>query len=116
MPTYEYQCRKCGRIFEVFHGLNEPGPQRCPDKSCRGKPKRLLSAGAGLIFKGSGFYITDYKRPGSARPEGDEAPKTEKTEKKEPVAGEGAGAASGERAAQSPSKQKARRGTGEKND
>jgi len=60
MPTYDYQCQRCGHRFELLQGINDPPRKRCP--VCRGKVKRLLSAGGGLIFKGSGFYITDYKR------------------------------------------------------
>lgn len=62
MPTYEYECLKCGRVFDVVHGMSESGPKRCVSPRCKGKVKRLISAGSGLIFKGSGFYITDYKR------------------------------------------------------
>lgn len=59
MPTYDYKCPS-DHIFEVFQGINEEPAAVCPH--C-GKPaKRLLSAGAGLMFKGSGFYITDYKK------------------------------------------------------
>ena len=62
MPTYEYECRKCGKVIDVFHGMSEEGPKRCKGPKCRGTLKRLIGAGAGLIFKGSGFYITDYKK------------------------------------------------------
>jgi len=61
MPTYEYECKKCGKVIDVFHGMSEDGPKRCKEPKCRGTLKRLIGAGAGLIFKGSGFYITDYK-------------------------------------------------------
>ncbi len=63
MPRYDYQCEKCGRIVEVTHRMSEPGPQVC-ECGARGTMHRLLSAGSGLIFKGSGFYITDYARKG----------------------------------------------------
>lgn len=59
MPTYEYECRKCGHAFEVFHSMTEPPVDKCP--KCNGPVKKLISGGAGLIFKGSGFYITDYR-------------------------------------------------------
>lgn len=62
MPTYEYECSKCGEVFDVLHGMSEAGPKTCLKKGCRGKMKKLISAGSGLIFKGSGFYITDYKK------------------------------------------------------
>ncbi|GAB4324283.1 MAG: zinc ribbon domain-containing protein [Candidatus Sumerlaeia bacterium] len=62
MPTYDYLCRACQHEFEVFHGITEKPPVVCP--AC-GDPntERLLTGGAGLIFKGSGFYITDYRNP-----------------------------------------------------
>ena len=62
MPTYEYECRKCGHTFEMFQRISEPPTKRCP--KCRGVVKRLLGTGAGLLFKGSGFYITDYRSDG----------------------------------------------------
>jgi putative FmdB family regulatory protein len=67
MPTYEYQCEKCQGTFEIFQSMKDDALQVCPQEKCRleawgeGKVKRLLGAGAGLIFKGSGFYITDYR-------------------------------------------------------
>lgn len=60
MPTYEYECPECGKQFEVFHKMTDKLQKKCPD--CGGKAKKLISAGCGLIFKGSGFYITDYKK------------------------------------------------------
>ncbi len=58
MPTYEYRCESCGD-FEAVHGMKDPSLTACP--TC-GKPvTRLISKGGGLIFKGSGFYITDYR-------------------------------------------------------
>ncbi len=62
MPTYEYQCEKCGTVFEAFQSMSDPPLKRCQNPKCKGKVKRLVSAGSGLIFKGSGFYITDYKK------------------------------------------------------
>lgn len=67
MPTYQYQCAKCGHEFEVFQPISEPPLKVCPRDHCqqkkwgRGRVKRLIGAGAGLLFKGSGFYITDYR-------------------------------------------------------
>jgi len=61
MPNYDYECQKCGHIFEVFQTMKEKRLTDCP-KCKKGKVKRLLGTGAGIIFKGSGFYETDYKR------------------------------------------------------
>ncbi len=60
MPTYEYACEACGEKFERFQSITAPPIRICP--SChKAKVRRLIGAGAGLIFKGSGFYITDYR-------------------------------------------------------
>ena len=59
MPTYEYECRKCGHRFELFQKITDPPRKRCP--KCRGAVRRLLGTGGGMIFKGSGFYATDYR-------------------------------------------------------
>jgi len=64
MPTYEYECPKCGKTFELFQSMKDDPIKVCPDKKCKGKVKRLIGTGAGLIFKGSGFYITDYRSEG----------------------------------------------------
>ena len=67
MPTYEYACQKCGQTFDAFQSKRDEAHKICPKELCRqakwgkGKVKRLLGTGAGLIFKGSGFYITDYR-------------------------------------------------------
>lgn len=59
MPTYDYQCGKCGHRFEVFQRMNDRPKRTCPE--CKGRVRRLIGTGAGLLFKGSGFYITDYR-------------------------------------------------------
>ncbi len=67
MPTYEYVCEKCGHTFDKFQSISAKPLSVCPQELCRqtpwgkGKVKRAISGGAGLIFKGSGFYITDYR-------------------------------------------------------
>ena len=67
MPTYEYHCEKCGKNFETFQSMRDQAYSECPKDLCRmrkwghGKVKRLLGTGAGVIFKGSGFYSTDYR-------------------------------------------------------
>lgn len=59
MPNYDYRCDSCGHVFEVFQSMTDELISQCPE--CGGTVKRLIGPGAGLIFKGSGFYITDYK-------------------------------------------------------
>jgi putative FmdB family regulatory protein len=59
MPTYEYECQNCRDRFEVFQGIKEPPLRRC--RKCRGELKRLIGAGGGVIFRGTGFYATDYR-------------------------------------------------------
>lgn len=67
MPTYEYVCEKCGHQFEKFQSITAKPLTVCPEELCarkrwgKGRVKRLLGAGGGLLFKGSGFYITDYR-------------------------------------------------------
>lgn len=63
MPTYDYRCNACGHAFEHFQSMSDARLKKCP--SCgKAKLERLIGAGAGLIFKGSGFYITDYRTEG----------------------------------------------------
>ena len=62
MPTYEYRCPECGNEFEKFGRMSDPPVQECP--SCHAQAQRKISGGAGLVFKGSGFYITDYRGEG----------------------------------------------------
>ena len=70
MPTYEYICSKCGQEFEKFQPMSDKPLVKCPADLCgqkkwgRGPVKRKIGGGAGLIFKGSGFYITDYRSEG----------------------------------------------------
>jgi putative FmdB family regulatory protein len=66
MPTYEYACSKCGHHFEQFQSMRDLPLKKCP-KCHKAALKRLIGGGAGLIFKGSGFYITDYKNKGMAK-------------------------------------------------
>jgi len=61
MPTYEYRCKSCGYEFEEFQSMSSDPSIMCP-KCAKPTLKRLMSSGGGLIFKGSGFYLTDYKR------------------------------------------------------
>jgi len=65
MPTYDYECKKCGHIFEVFQSISEEPLKECP--KCGYEVRRLIGGGAGIIFKGSGFYVTDNKKSGSGQ-------------------------------------------------
>lgn len=64
MPTYDYVCETCGHEFEFFQSMNDKRLTKCPEKGCKGKVRRKIGTGAGLVFKGSGFYITDYRSEG----------------------------------------------------
>lgn len=64
MPHYDYKCEKCGNIFEEFQTITEKPVEKCPQ--CGGAVKRMIGGGAGIIFKGSGFYKTDYKKTGGS--------------------------------------------------
>lgn len=65
MPTYEYVCDSCNDKFEIFQSIKEEPIKSCP--KCGGKIKRLIGSGSGIIFKGSGFYVTDYKNNGNGK-------------------------------------------------
>ena len=60
MPTYDYECTSCGHAFEVFQKISDRHLEKCP--KCNKKVRRLIGSGAGIIFKGSGFYATDYRK------------------------------------------------------
>ena len=77
MPNYDYKCDDCGHIFEVFQSMTAERVKECPE--CGGNVTRLIGAGSGLIFKGSGFYITDYKNKKPA------AAPTSETSKSQPA-------------------------------
>jgi len=66
MPTYEYECRKCGDVFEKFQSMKDAVIKKCP--KCKGSVRRLIGAGSGIIFKGTGFYETDYKKKSGEKP------------------------------------------------
>jgi len=83
MPTYDYKCLECAHTFEAFQKMNDKPLEKCP--KCGGKVKRLIGAGSGPIFKGSGFYQTDYKNADKQKSETVKAPekksKTDSTTK-----------------------------------
>ena len=68
MPTYSYECKNCGSVVDIFHSMSAKMRVKC--ESCGGSTKRLIGSGAGLIFKGSGFYQTDYKQKDGANKSG----------------------------------------------
>ena len=86
MPTYDYACKGCGYRFERFEGIHDDAPKECP-KCHKKKGRRMIGTGAGLIFKGSGFYATDSKG-GAKKGESDGSKKDadkKAADKKEPV-------------------------------
>jgi len=91
MPTYEYACQKCGHEFEHFQSMSAASLRKCP-KCGKSSLKRLVGAGAGLIFKGSGFYITDYKAK-AGKPDDAKAPSATVTSDSKPAATGGKDAA-----------------------
>jgi putative FmdB family regulatory protein len=80
MPTYEYECKKCGHNFEVFQAMSDEPLKTCAQ--CGGEIRRLIFGGAGVIFKGSGFYVTDRVADKSAGKVAGAGGKTSKTESK----------------------------------
>lgn len=91
MPTYEYECPKCRKTFDVFQNIKDKPLRTCP--TCKGRVRRRIGTGAGILFKGSGFYQTDYRSESyrkKAKEEsgGSSAPASESsagTKKSEPV-------------------------------
>ncbi|HYE99918.1 MAG TPA: zinc ribbon domain-containing protein [Planctomycetota bacterium] len=81
MPTYDYLCAACGHTFERFESIGDDKPKAC-EKCGKKKARRRMGTGAGLIFKGSGFYTTDYKNAGSSKPRSSEPGASEKKDDK----------------------------------
>jgi putative FmdB family regulatory protein len=75
MPTYEYECTKCGYGFEIEQRITDEPKKRCPD--CRGKVMRLISGGGGILFKGNGFHVTDYRSESYKKAAAADKPKSE---------------------------------------
>src|SRR5262249_9080175 len=86
MPTYDYACRSCGHRFEQFQPMTEAPLVKCP-KCGREGLERLIGPGAGILFKGSGFYETDYKRPAASKPEAPAPTKADKPDAGGPTTG-----------------------------
>jgi len=73
MPTYEYECTHCGHNFEMFQKITDKHIENCP--KCKSKVKRLIGSGSGIIFKGSGFYATDYRKKSASGSSASSCPK-----------------------------------------
>ncbi len=89
MPTYEYRCKACGHEFERFQKISDRPVRTCPECKKR-RVERLISTGGGVVFKGSGFYATDYRKPPPAESKGEGEKGEERTKKektKDPAAG-----------------------------
>ncbi|MDH3290097.1 MAG: zinc ribbon domain-containing protein [Gemmatimonadota bacterium] len=93
MPTYAYRCPQCGHTYEKLQKITDDTRAKCPECGTRGE--RVITGGAGLVFKGSGFYATDYKRSGTeptepsggSDKESDSGPKPEKSKQPDKSAG-----------------------------
>lgn len=77
MPIYEYECNKCGHRFDVMQSFSDPPVKTCRNNGCRGRVRRVISPPV-IVFKGSGFHVTDYGRNGKKTSSG---PKPDATEK-----------------------------------
>lgn len=80
MPTYDYECDACEHTFEVFQGIMEPKKRKCP-KCGKLKLRRLLGTGSAVVFKGSGFYQTDYRSDSYKKAKEADAPKSDSSKK-----------------------------------
>ena len=92
MPTYDYECNACGHQFELFQGINDPIKRKCPECG-RLKLQRLFGTGAAVVFKGSGFYETDYrsadyKKAAAADKKSQQSSKEKSTDTKSKSSGE----------------------------
>jgi putative FmdB family regulatory protein len=72
MPTYEYECKSCGHTFDVFQNIRDEPVKICPQ--CGREVRRIIHGGTGIIFKGSGFYVTDKAKGAAAKPGGKAGP------------------------------------------
>ena len=107
MPTYDYHCEKCDQNFEAFQSMRDKPFTQCPKELCRlpkwghGKVKRQLGTGAGIIFKGSGFYVTDYRSKAYQEAAKKDAPSTASTSAEKSSGGKDAKPAKGSASAPS---------------
>jgi putative FmdB family regulatory protein len=93
VPTYDYKCTKCGHTFSVEQSIHDKPLTRC--RKCRGKLEKLLPRSISLIFKGSGFYVTDYKKSGAGRSPSSAADQKAGSKSESGTAGKGSKAAKG---------------------
>ena len=100
MPTYEYVCKKCKAHLDIFHSMNDAPLKICPKDKCpkkvwgKGKIEKQMGTGAGFLFKGSGFYISDYRSPGYKKAAKEATGGGEKSGEKK-KSGEGGGSSKG---------------------
>jgi putative FmdB family regulatory protein len=81
MPTYDYECDACQHAFELFQGINDAKKKKCPECG-KLKLRRLIGTGAAVVFKGSGFYQTDYRSESYKKAQAADKPKSESSSKK----------------------------------
>jgi putative FmdB family regulatory protein len=106
MPTYDYECDACGHEFELFQGINDPVQRKCPECG-KLKLRRLFGTGAAVVFKGSGFYQTDYRSESYKKAAEKDKPSSEGGEKSK-SGGEASSSKSSEKGEKSASKSKAK--------
>ena len=75
MPTYDYQCDACEHAFELYQGINDAKKRKCPERG-KLKLRRLMGSGAAVVFKGSGFYQTDYRSESYKKAQAADKPKS----------------------------------------
>ena len=99
MPTYEYECKSCGHNFEVFQSMSDPTLKDCPE--CGREIRRLIFGGTGVIFKGSGFYVTDKNKASGKAADKSKSSQADSTQSTaaQPAAGETAKTDSSQQAA-----------------
>jgi putative FmdB family regulatory protein len=104
MPTYEYECLTCGHQFEVVQSMKDPHLTDCPQPGCEGKVRRKIGRGAGIIFKGSGFYQTDYRSDSykAAAKKDSESSSTSTTPKESSSSGSGSSSSGGSTSSSTP--------------